>query len=89
MSGKMALPAKNVVKQSSNTLWRLAFAFAIFFATLQIRPIYNTVDEVAERGTLRVIGVLGQQHFFLMAQKAHAACNMNYCANSPKIFKLP
>ena len=63
MSGKMALPAKNVVKQSSNTLWRLAFAFAIFFATLQIRPIYNTVDEVAERGTLRVIGVAGPTTF--------------------------
>ena len=63
MSGKMALPAKNVVKQSSNTLWRLAFAFAIFFATLQIRPIYNTVDEVTERGTLRVIGVAGPTTF--------------------------
>ena len=63
MSGKMALPAKNGIKQSSNTLWRLTFAFAIFFATLQIRPIYNTVDEVAERGTLRVIGVAGPTTF--------------------------
>ena len=44
MSGKMALPAKNGIKQSSNTLWRLTFAFAIFFA-MQIRPIYNSPNK--------------------------------------------
>lgn len=63
MSGKMALPAKNVVKQSSNTLWRLTFAVIIFFAALQIQPTYNIADEVTERGTLRVIGVVGPTTF--------------------------
>ncbi len=63
MSGKMALPAKNAVKLTSNSLWRMTCAIVIFFAALQIKPIYNTVDEVTERGTLRVIGITGPTTF--------------------------
>ncbi len=64
MSGKMALPAKNVFLHINDKIGRLFTAALLLVAIIGLQPsTYNTLDEVTQRGTLRVIGVAGPTTF--------------------------
>lgn len=64
MTGKPALPANETTTKPTRTLGRYLAGILLLFVVLQLQTSKQyTVDEVLERGSLRVVGVAGPTTF--------------------------